>query len=110
MAGENFDLENDDKILEINSPKNFVGGPYCVIFKDIDKRWAIIALDWDGKPNIAIRWFWGNAGNPTSTGYPTWLIIPSQLIYSTLNGLPLDFKFRKSIEKFLNGEITGSEL
>lgn len=32
MAGANFDLTDDKKILNINSPKNSVGGPYKVVY------------------------------------------------------------------------------
>jgi len=110
MSGETFDLTNDNNILSLNSPKNSIKGPYRVVYKDIDERWAIVALDWDSNPNLAIRWFWGNGGNPFSSGNPTWLIIPSPLINSILNGLPLDFKFRKLIDKFLNNEIEGNKL
>ena len=110
MSGEKFNLNNDNDILSLNSPKNSIKGPYKVIYKDIDERWAIIALDWDNNPSLGIRWFWGSAGNPFSSGNPTWLIIPSPLINSILNGLPLDFKFKKAIEKFLNNELTGDKL
>lgn len=110
MAGESFNLNDDNAILKLNSPKNSIDGPYKVVYKDVDERWVIVALNWDGNPSLATRWFWGNGGNPFSSGNPTWLIIPSPLINSILIGLPLDFKFRKSIEKFLNNEISGNDL
>ncbi|RAU81879.1 hypothetical protein [Pontibacter arcticus] len=110
MAGHSLDLTKDINILNINSPKKSVDGPYKVVYKNVDERWAIVALDWDGNPNLGMRWFWGNGGNPFSTGKPIWLIIPNALINSILDGLPLEFKFRKKIEKFLNGEIKGSDL
>jgi hypothetical protein len=110
MSGETFDLTDDNNILSLNSPKNAINGPYKVVYKDVNERWALVALDWDGKPSLGIRWFWGNAGNPFSSGNPTWLIIPSALINSILSGLPLDFKFRKLIDKFLNSEINGNKL
>jgi hypothetical protein len=110
MSGETFDLTDDNNILSLNSPKNAVNGPYKVVYKDVNERWAIVVLDWDSKPSLAIRWFWGNGGNPFSSGNPTWLIIPSPLINSILSGLPLDFKFRKLIDKFLNNEIDGNKL
>ena len=110
MSGVNFNLDDDNNILSLNSPKNSVGGPYSVVYKDVEQRWAIVALDWDGEPNLGIRWFWGNGGNPFSSGNPTWLILPSPIINSILNGLPLDFKFRKLIESFLNSETRGIDL
>ena len=110
MAGESFDLDNDIAILSINSPKSSVGGPYCVVHKDTDERYAIVALDWDGVPSLGMRWFWGNGGNPFSSAHPTWLVVPSGLLNSILNGLPLDFTFRRNIDKFLGGELPGSDL
>jgi hypothetical protein len=110
MSGESFDLNKDSEILKLNSPKNSVKGPYKVVYKDVAERWVIVALDWDEKPSLAMRWFWGNGGNPFSSGNPTWLIIPSPLLSSILNGLPLPFKFRKLIEGFLNSEIDGDKL
>ena len=107
MSGEKFELNKDEGILKINSPKESVGGPYVVVYKNLEDRWAIVALDWDGKPRLGIRWFWGGGGNPFSSAHPTWLIIPSSLSNSILNGLPLDFGFRKKIEDFLSGDING---
>lgn len=101
-GGYGVNLENDDEILKINSPKNKVGGPYFVIFKETQERWAIVALKWDNQPRLGIRWFFGNGGNPFSTGYPIWLIIPPQLSLGILSTLPIEFKFRKVIEDFLS--------
>lgn len=110
MYGENFDLKNEEEILKINSPHDSVDGPYIVIFKNLSERWAIVALDWDNNPTLGIRWFWGKNGNPSSRSYPTWFVIPSTLLNSVLDGLPLDFKFRNKINRFLNEEIKGYEL
>ena len=110
MSGENFDLENDDKILEIKSPKKSIGGPYFVVFKSVEERFAIVALDWNKKPKLAIRWFWSKKGNPVSRGHATWLVIPPMLHNAILNGLPLDFKLRDNLNRFLTGEISGNEL
>ena len=110
MAGENFNLDDDNAILGINSPRNSVGGPFKIVYKNTDERWAIVALDWMGTPSLGIRWFWGGNGNPSSNSYPTWLIIPSALIISILNGLPLDYNFRSKLEKYLAGEITGEKI
>lgn len=37
-GGEDFDLSDDSKILEINSPQENIGGPYKVIYKDENDR------------------------------------------------------------------------
>ncbi len=110
MAGKNFKIDDDKEILKINSPRVSVGGPYVVVYKDIIERWAIVALDWEKEPRLGIRWFWGNAGNPFSTGHPTWLIIPPKLVISILNGLPIEFQFRKRLEDYLCGKVDGKEL
>ncbi|MEI7664199.1 MAG: hypothetical protein WCK34_18475 [Bacteroidota bacterium] len=110
MGGIKFNIEDDNEILKINSPVTSVGGPYKVVFKNIKERWAIVAMDWDDEPRLGIRWFWGGGGNPFSSAYPTWLVIPTSLINSILNGLPLKFTFRKKIEDYLSGDIDGSEI
>ena len=110
MSGENFQLDDDSKILEIKSPKKNVGGPYVVVFKSLDERWAIVALDWDKAPRLGIRWFWGNGGNPFSSANPIWLVIPPSLSKSVLSGLPLDHKFYGRLEEYLTGKISGIEL
>ena len=85
-TGESFTLDDDD-ILQINSPKKRLSGPYVVIFKSLEERWAIVAFDWDKKPRLGIRWFWGNGGNPFSSGNGTWLVIPPSLSKNILLGL-----------------------
>lgn len=110
MAGITFDLTDDNNILALNSPKTSVGGPYKVVYKNIDERWVIVALNWEGEPRLGIRWFWGNGGNPFSSANPIWLVVPSSLSNSILNGLPLDFKFHSQIVDFLAGKIAGGLL
>jgi hypothetical protein len=110
MFGEKFKLENDDEILKINSPKELLKGPYMVVYKSIEDKWVIVALRWEGKPSLGIRWFWKKSGTPSSRGYATWLIIPSMLHNAVLNGLPLEFKIRDKINRFLAGKITGMQL
>lgn len=110
MFGENFNLEKDDEILKINSPKDSLDGPYAVVYKSISQRWAIVAMNWDDEPTLGMRWFLGKNGNPQSHGIATWLVIPSMLQNAVLNGLPLDFQFRYSLNRFLTGEISGDEL
>ncbi|MDI9312645.1 MAG: hypothetical protein QM535_20715 [Limnohabitans sp.] len=110
MSGKNFNLEKDSEILKINSPKRSVGGPYVVVYKNVEERWVIVALNWEKEPRLGIRWFWGNGGNPFSSANPIWLVIPSALTNSILNGLPLDFEFRNNLDKFFSHEIDGNKL
>jgi hypothetical protein len=81
-----------------------------VVFKSIDERYAIVALDWDNSPTLGIRWFWSTNGNPTSRGEATWFILPEGLYNAILNGLPLHMSFRDKINRFLTGEISGKQL
>ena len=108
MLGGNF--MNDEEILRINSPKDSCGGPFIVVSKNETHRWAIVALEWEGEPTLGIRWFWSQMGTPSSRGNATWFIIPSELHNAILNGIPLDFKFRDKINRFLSGEINGNQL
>ena len=110
MCGINCNIENDEEILKINSPKTSCDGPYIVVYKCVRKRWAIVALCWDGVPVLAIRWFYGGKGSPVSTGHPTWFIIPDMLYQAILNGIPLEYRIRDDIDRFLAGEIDGEEL
>lgn len=110
MFGEKFDLSKNEEILKIASPQGSVRGPYSVVYKSEEQRWAIVALLWDDVPTLGIRWFWGTNGNPQSHGVATWLVIPSMLQNAVLNGLPLDFQFRYNLNRFLAGEISGNEL
>ncbi len=131
-AGEDYPLD-DDSILKINSPQKHVGGPYAVVTKSVESRFAIVAMDWYKKPTLGIRWFYGNCGYPNTRGYSTWLMAPefvkkylvsedvnlTQLIedFLTKNRLIDDFlKKSQLIKDFLGREeitgkkITGEEL
>ena len=109
-AGKTFDLTANDAILKINSPQDRVGGPYAVVFQHIIERWAIVAMDWEEKPVLGIRWFWDKMGNPISTAHPTWYVIPDSLAKNILAGLPLSHSLSSDIAKFLTGEIKGPKL
>lgn len=110
MSGEDFDLNVDKEILGLASPRESVGGPYVVVYKNLEQRWAIVALDWDNEPRLGIRWFWGNAGNPFSSGHPTWFVVPSPLSRAVLSGLPLQHSFQRRVDDFLAGSISGGAL
>jgi hypothetical protein len=109
-TGEAFPLEDDSKILQINSPRANLSGPYIVVFKNLTERWAIVAIEWDEEPRLAIRWFWDGGGNPFSSGNGTWLVVPPSLSRSMLSGLPLDHAFSRRLDDFLSGVIPGSQL
>lgn len=110
MGGQDIDLSVDEEILKIRSPRDSVGGPYVVLNKSIDGRWAIVTLEWDGEPSLGMRWFWGSAGNPFSSGHPTWFVPPSETYSSLVSGLTLSHRSRLKVEDFLKGILSGDEL
>ncbi|MDA3884981.1 MAG: hypothetical protein PF638_05240 [Candidatus Delongbacteria bacterium] len=110
MSGYKFELENNDEILKINSPKKSLRGPYTVVCKDLIERWAIVTMDWEGNPRLGIRWFWGENGNPISRSFPTWFVIPPSLSKNILSGIPIDHQISGKIDEFLQGKITGIDL
>ena len=109
-TGKDFPIERDEEILKIDSPRASLSGPYAVVFKNLKERWAIAAIDWDGEPRLGIRWFWGNGGNPFSSGHGTWLVIPPSLSRNVLSGLPIDHVFSGRLDDFLCGKIEGTQL
>ncbi|MDR2019708.1 MAG: hypothetical protein LBQ14_02985 [Treponema sp.] len=110
-AGESFDLSQDAEILKINSPRANVNGPYKVVYKNEERRWALGAFDWDEEPHLGIRWFWGTAGMPAlQGGNAGWFVVPTELTTAILNGLPINAKIRGKIDDFLGGKIDGKTL
>lgn len=111
MGGENFNMESDEAILQITSPIPRLNGPYLVVYKDVTERWAIVAMEWDnGHRVLGMRWFKGAKGCPVSSSRPIWLVLPEKLHKSIVDGLPISYKKRLNIERFLAREITGEEL
>ena len=112
MAGSQSDLHKDSLILAINSPKSRLKGPYRVIYKKntTNEFWALVAINWDGEPRLAMRWFYGKIGSPSSSGYPTWFIIPPSITKTLLAGLPLNHALTTKIDEFLSGKISGPDL
>ena len=111
--GENFDLNDDAQILAINSPTSRVGGPYVVVAKSVEERWAIVALDWDNDPTptLGIRQFWGAAGSPFVRDFHAiWFILPERTHFALLAGLGIDLEFQTNIQRFLLRQITGEQL
>lgn len=99
---------DNDVILSVCSPREFVLGPYTVVYKT--EYWAIVTLIYDTEPALGIRWFVDGVGTPSSHGYPTWFIIPDELRGALLYSLPLKVDVRNKIQKFLEGEIDGAKL
>jgi len=118
FGGDDTDLTNDGNILDVKSPQeksggeHWVNGPYIVVHKNTESRWAIVALDFDDTPELGIRWFTDTSGNPISRK-PTWFIIPRELCGAILDALSLPPAFREIIDDFLSSSekrITGKEL
>lgn len=102
-AGEKFDLTSNEEILKVNSPKAYLGGPFCVVSKNAEDRWALVAIKWEGKPRLGIRWFWGKHGQPiTIGGHGTWFVIPPTLNNSIISALQLSPLGKKMLIEFLS--------
>lgn len=102
--------EFEKLILGINSPKKQIKGPYLIVHKNFAKKWAIVAIDWEGIPHLGIRWFHGKKGVPISSSHPIWFIIPDELNSSILNGLNLEKRILLLINQFLSGSLSGKKL
>jgi hypothetical protein len=47
---------------------------------------------------------------PNSHGYPTWFVIPRELVNGMLNTLPLDTAYRRRLDDYLCGIIQGKDI
>ena len=108
-AGITFPFFSDTDILDINSPRKRIHGPWYVIARGTS-RWALVALNWDDRPALGIRWFYGPSGTPISSSYATWFIVPDDLQNILLKGLNLSKDITTEVENFLAGTISGQEL
>jgi hypothetical protein len=109
-SGTGFDLLNDSKIMEINTPIDRVTGPWAVVFKDLVERWVVVALSVDGQPRLGMRWFDIGAGTPFIRAKPIWFFVPQGLENAILQQLPIGCAFRQRIYDFLSGRIQGEKL
>ena len=92
----------DCEIMKIVSPKARTGRKLdFIVHKNINDKWAIVAMHWDGDPVLAIRWFYGPKGNPVSRGYPTWFVIPTSLAEGMISKLGLSPESLDRIKKHL---------
>lgn len=52
--------------------------------QDDDSGWSLARMLWDGEEALGIRWNGGSEGDskgqPTSRGYPTWYILPQEIM------------------------------
>ena len=46
MGGETLNLDNDAEILQIRVFEKSGIGPYWVVYKNPQEKWAIVAMDW----------------------------------------------------------------
>ncbi len=70
-----------------------------VLYDGGEGKWSVAEGQWDEKKRLAIRWNGSEdkeKGNPQSTGYPTWFIVPSELEAAIRKRLK---KFSKSQKK-----------
>ena len=53
-----------------------------VVYQGDPESFSVAIGEWDGKPRLAVRWNatdWRPLGNPSSSGHPTWFILPDKL-------------------------------
>ena len=115
-AGEKFPMKDDGKILQINTPKSNLRGPWFVIYKNLSKHWALVMLHWkdpnetDFKPRLGLRWFYGIAGTPSVRGLATWLILPKEMSEIILDNLSIEADIRQKAMDALSGKVSMAEL
>jgi len=117
FAGEHFDLNDNQRILTINSPQSKIKERmHVVVHKNMEERWVIVALDYSdndsGNPRLGLRWFWDTLGYPNTMQYATWIILPVSLSEALLNGKAFGLSQEKIslLKEFLDSKISGSEL
>ena len=109
-CGRDFPLRDDKEILEIDSPQGKVRGPYVAVVKSLAERWAIVAMEWENRPCLGIRWFWERNGYPHAINWGTWLVLSTSLSEIMRPGLPLQEIRRRTLEDFLAGRMPGEGL
>ena len=115
-AGEEFPMEDDGKILRINTPKSNLRGPWFVVKKNLDEHWALVMLSWkdpneiEFKPRLGLRWFYGTAGTPSVRGLATWLILPEEMSKIILDNLSIEVDIRQKANDILSGKFSIQEL
>lgn len=70
---------------KVKSPKNRLREPLQVVHQTAD--WALATAFWDKERALMMRWNGTEdrpKGNPVSTGYPTWFVVPSELHWPIL--------------------------
>ena len=101
------EILKNEEIFAVNSPKGRVGGPYAIIHKT--QYWALVAMGYNNKPRLGIRWFVGGIGTPSSRGNKTWFVLPEEVYMGILNTLPLMLRQRQVLNEFLCEETTSNE-
>lgn len=109
-AGSSFPM-SDVNLLKLTSPKAHLEGPFRVVYKNSDSRWALVAIKWDDIPGLGVRWFHRNHGQPvTIGGHGTWFVIPNELSFIALQHLQINPYLHKITKEFLQKQISGYEL
>lgn len=106
------------------SPKDLIESVQIIYDGGISNRtdYSIAIINNKGLKSLGIRWNITHRerndptkgsglkkylGEPSSRGYPTWFIIPPNLVNSILNGLQLSSDDRKKLTDSSVGEIQG---
>jgi hypothetical protein len=109
-AGKDFNLEDDDSILQFKSPINLVGGPYSIVYKNVEERIVIVAMEFDGQPCLGIHLFKDETGWPSSRGIPVWCAVLQDDLSKLLQYFEFEPGISESLYGFLNGKVKGQDL
>ena len=61
-----------------------------VVYQGDPESFSVAIGKWDDLPRLAVRWNatdWRPLGNPSSSGHPTWFILPDELAYSVMTAV-----------------------
>jgi hypothetical protein len=106
-AGKDFNLENDDLILQLKSPVGRVDGPYSIVYKSVDERLVVVAMEFDGQPCLGVHLFKDKIGWPASRGIPTWCVVLPDNAYELLKYFEFEPDISESLHGFLSKKIKG---
>lgn len=90
---------------KVNSPRDRLK-LLEVVFQneDRDRSYSVAIGNWDAEPSLLIRWNGTEKqpkGNPISTGYATWFVIPHELERAILDEINPPPAIKRRCEEFL---------
>jgi hypothetical protein len=109
-AGKDFNLEGDDLILRSDPSANRIGGPYSIVYKNVEERAVIVAMEFDGRPRLGFHFFQDEIEWPSSGQIPLWCVISQDDSSKLLQYFEFEPGISESLYGFLNGKFNGKDL